>query len=156
MLSTAIQFSASTSGYVKLLLRLNCTASSPTLNVNSPLCTSIKAVPVARKGLPNSRGTYVSSSIFITTKSTGKINFPTLTSTSSRTPSGYAMDLSTIYSVIVVGVSSPKLSLCTIDKGIKLMLAPESYKASLNSYFSMEQGMVKLPGSFIFASRLFE
>ena len=57
--------------------------------------------------------------------------------------------------MIAVGVSSPKLSLYTTDKGINLMLAPESHKASLNSYFSMEQGIVKLPGSFIFAGRLF-
>ena len=155
MLSIAIQVSASTSGCVKLLWRLNCTASSPSLSVSSPFYTLIKAAPIAKKGLPNSKGTWVSSSIFITTKSIGKINFPTLTSTSSRTPSGCAMDLSAIYSVIVVGVSSPKLSLCTTDKGIKLMLAPKSHKASLNSYFPMEQGMVKLHGSFIFAGKLF-
>ena len=116
----------------QVLLRLNCTASSPTLSVSSPFYTSIKAASVAKKGLPNSRGTWVSSFIFITTKSTGKINFPTLTSTSSRTPSGCAMVLSSICNVIVVGVSSPKLSLCTTDKGIKLMLALESHKASLN------------------------
>ena len=84
------------------------------------------------------------------TKSTGKMNFPTLTSTSSRIPSGYAIDMSAICNVIVVGVSSPKLSLCTIDSDIKFILAPESHKAFLNSYFPMEQGMVKLPGSFIF------
>ena len=155
MLSTTIQVSTSTSGCVKLLWRLNCTALSPTLSVSLPFCTSIKAAPVARKGLPNSRGTWVSYSIFITTKSTRKINFPTLTSTFSRTPFGCAMDLSAICSVIVVGVSAPKLSLYTTDKGIKLMLAPESHKASLNSYFLMEQGMVKLSGSFIFAGRLF-
>ena len=112
---------------------------------------SIKAIPVAKKGLPNNKGTWVSSSICMTTKSTGKMNFPTLTSTSSRMPSGYAIDLSAICNVIVVGVSSPKLSLCTIDRGIKFILAPESHKAFLNSYFPMEQGMVKLPGSFIFA-----
>ena len=69
----------------------------------------------------------MSSSIFMTTKSIGKMNFPTMTSTSSRTPSGYAIDLSAICSVIVVGVSSPKLNLCTTDKGIKLMLALESH-----------------------------
>ena len=48
--------------------------------------------------------------------------------------------------MIAVGVSSPKLSLCTTDKGINLMLAPKSHKASFNSYFPMEQGMVNLPG----------
>ena len=80
------------------------------------------------------------------TKSIGKINFSTLTSTSSRTPSGRAMDLSVICNVIAIGMSSPKLNLYTTDKGIKLILAPESHKAFLNSYFPMEQGMVKLPG----------
>ena len=93
----------------------------------------------------------MSSSFLIITKSTGKMNFPTLISTSSRTPSGCAIDLSAIYNVIVVGVSSPKLSLRTTDRGIKFILAPESHKAFLNSYFPMEQGMVKLPGSFIFS-----
>ena len=34
------------------------------------------------------------------------------------------------------------------------MMALESHKAFLNSYFPMDQGMVKLPGSFIFAGRL--
>ena len=58
------------------------------------------------------------------TKSIGKMNFPTLMSTSSRTPSGYAIVLSSIWKVIAVGVSSPKLSLFTTDNGIKLMLAP--------------------------------
>ena len=97
----------------------------------------------------------MSSSIFMTTKSTGKINFPTLTSKSSRTPSGCAIDLSAICSVIDVGVSFPKINLCTTDKGTKLMLAPKSHKTFLNSYFPIVQGMVKLPGSFILAGRLF-
>ena len=123
--------------------------------VSSLFCTSIRAALVAKKGLPNSKGTCVSSSIFMTTKSTGKMNFPTLTSTSSRTPSGYAIDLSTTCSVISVGVSSPKLNLYTTDKGIKLMLALESHKACLNLYFPIVQGMVKLSGSFILADRLF-
>ena len=84
-------------------------------------------------------------------KFTGKINFPTLTSTSSRTPSGCAMDLSANYNMIAVGVSSPKLSVYTTDRGIKFILAPESHKAFLNSYFPIERGMVKLPVSFIFS-----
>ena len=98
----------------------------------------------------------MSSSIFMTTKSRGKMNFPTLTSTSSRTPFGCVIDLSTICSVIDVGVSSPKLNLYTTDKGIKLMLAPESHKTFLNAYFPIVQGMVKLPRSFILAGRLFQ
>ena len=155
MLFTAIQFSLSTSDCVRLLLRLKCIASFPTLRVSSPFCTSIRVAPIAKKGLPNNRGTYVSSSILMTTKSTGKMNFPTLISTSSRTPSGCAIDLSAICSEIVVGVSSPKLNLCTNDKGLKLMLAPKSYKAFLNSYFPIVQGMVKLLGYFILVGRLF-
>ena len=79
---------------------------------------------MARKGLPSSSGTCLSFSMFITTKSTRKINFPTLMSTSSKIPSGYTIDLSAIFKAIAVGVSSPKLSLFTTDNGIKLMLAP--------------------------------
>ena len=44
-----------------------------------------------------------------------------------------------------MGVSSPKLGLLTIDKGIKLMLTLESYSLFLISKFSMVKGMVKLP-----------
>ena len=76
-------------------------------------------------------------------------------STSSRMPSGCVIDLSVIYNVISIGVSSPKLSLCTTDRGIKFILPPKSHKAFLNSYFPMEQGMVKLPGSFIFAGSFY-
>ena len=72
----------------------------------------------------------MSSSIFMTTKSTGKMHFPTLTSTSLRTPSGRAIDLSSICSVISIRVSSPKLNLCTTDEGIKLMLALSHTKLS--------------------------
>ena len=136
-------------------INIKYTASSPTLSVISLFCTSIKAAPVAKKGLPSNKGTLVSSSICMITKSTGKMNFPTLTSTSSRMPSGYAIDLSSICNVIAVWVSSPKFSLCTTDRGIKFILAPESHKAFLNSYFPMEQGMVKLPGSFIFVGSFY-
>ena len=107
---TSIQLSTSTPGFSKLLLRLKCTASFPTLSVSSPFYTSIKVAPVAKKGLPSSKGTWVSSSIFTITKSIRKMNFPILTSTSSRTPSGCAIDLLAICNVIDVGVSSPKLS----------------------------------------------
>ena len=64
----------------------------------------------------------------MTIKSTRKMNFPTLISTSSRTPSGYVIIMSAIFKVIVMGVISPKLSLFTIDNGIEFMLAPESKK----------------------------
>ena len=65
----------------------------------------------------------------ITTKSTRKMNFPTLISTSSRMPLEWANVLSAIYKVMVVGVSSPKLNLLETDKGIRFMLASESHSA---------------------------
>ena len=74
--------------------------------------------------------------------------------TSSRTPFGCAIVLYAIYKVIVVGVSSPKLCLFNTECGTKLMFAPESHKAFLNSTFQMVQGMVKLPRSYIFTGRL--
>ena len=52
-----------------------------------------------------------------------------------------------------MGVSSPKLSLLTIDKGIKLMLAPKSHNAFTISEFPIVQGIVKLPGSYIFIGK---
>ena len=56
---------------------------------------------------------------------------------------------------MAVGVSSPKLSILITNKGIKLMLAPESHNAFPNSESPMVQGMVKLPGSYIFTSKVF-
>ena len=53
-----------------------------------------------------------------------------------------------------MGVSSPKLSLLTIDKGIKLLLALKSHGAFPISESLMVQGMVKLPGSYIFISKV--
>ena len=61
--------------------------------------------------------------------------------------------MSDIYKVIVVGVSSPKLSLLTKDKGIKLILAPESHSAFPISEFPIDQGIVKLLGSYIFSGK---
>jgi len=49
----------------------NSTVSLPTLNANLPCLTSIMAHAVARKGLPKRIGTWLSSSISITTKSVG-------------------------------------------------------------------------------------
>ena len=71
-----------------IILRLKSISSFPTLIVSSLCLTSIKVAPVARNGLPSSSGTCLSSSMSITTKSTGKINFPTLISTSSKIHSG--------------------------------------------------------------------
>ena len=96
-------------------------------------------------------GTCLSSSIFMTTKSIEKTNLPTLISTSLMIPLGWANVLSTIYRVIVVGVSSPKLSLLTTDRGIKLMLVLESHSAFPISAFPIMQGIVKLHGSCLFS-----
>ena len=104
IVSTILQSIFSQSDYFRLLFKLKCTASSPTLRVCFPFLTSIKAALVAKKGLPSSSGTCVSSFISMTTKSTRKMNFPTLISTSSRTPSGYAIVLSAICKVIAAGV----------------------------------------------------
>ena len=54
-----------------------------------------------------------------------------------------------------MGVSSPKQSLLTTDKGIKLILAPESHSAFPISEFLILQGIVKLLGSCIFSSKDF-
>ena len=54
-----------------------------------------------------------------------------------------------------MGVSSPKLSLLTTDKGIKLMLAPELHSAFPMSEFLILQGIVKLPVSCIFSGKDF-
>ena len=90
--------------------------------------------PVARNGLPSSRGTCGSSSMSRMIKSTGKTNFPTLTRTSSMTPSCFSIVLSAIWRVTVVGVSSPKLNLLAIDNGIKFILAPEKEPLNFKSF----------------------
>ena len=155
IVSTVLQSVLSFLDYFRLFFRLKCTASSPTLRVSSPFFTSIKAAPMVNNGLPSSSGTCVTSSMSITTKLIRKINFPTLMSTSSRTPYGCAIVLCAMFRVIFLGVSSPKLSVFTIDSGIKLMLALESHKAFLNSTFPIMQGMAKLLGFCIFTGRLF-
>ena len=62
--------------------------------------------------------------------------------------------MSAIYRVMAMGISSPKLSLLTTDKDIKLMLALESDSAFLISESPMVQGMVKLLGSCIFIGKV--
>ena len=54
-----------------------------------------------------------------------------------------------------MGVSSPKLSLLTTDKGIKLMLAPKLHSAFPISKFLILQGIVKLSGFYIFSGKDF-
>ena len=52
-----------------------------------------------------------------------------------------------------MGVSSPKHSLLTIDKDIKLMLALKSHNDFPISEFPFVQGIVKLLGSCIFIGK---
>ena len=58
--------------------------------------------------------------------------------------------MSAIYRVMVVGVSSPKLNLLTIDKGIKLTLALKSHSAFPILEFPIVHKIVKLLRSYIF------
>ncbi|MED6142381.1 hypothetical protein PIB30_113191, partial [Stylosanthes scabra] len=63
--------------------------SSWTLSISSPLSMSIRALEVARKGLPKIKAAFGSSSMSKITKSTGKKNFPTFTNTFSTIPCAY-------------------------------------------------------------------
>ena len=128
------------------LYTLKVTCSSLILRIKLPLWTSIKALAVAKNGLPKIRGTYWSSSISKTTKSTGKINLSTLTSTSSKTPLGYAMDLSAncnvTCNVTLDGVGSLSPNFYKIDKDIKLILAPKSHNTLSKFMLPIVQGIV--------------
>ena len=130
---------------------LNFTSSPFTRKVRWPSRTSINACPVAKNGLPRIMGTSLSSSMSRTTKSTGKMNLSIFTSTSSRIPRGKAIDLSAICKEIEVGVRSPMSSLLRMDEGMRLILAPRSHSAFSIMWPPIEQGIVKLPGSFSFS-----
>ncbi|MED6178534.1 hypothetical protein PIB30_108566, partial [Stylosanthes scabra] len=54
----------------------------------------MRALPVAKNGLPSMIDGVVSSPISRMTKSAGSINFPTFTNTFSTTPKGNLMALS--------------------------------------------------------------
>jgi len=82
---------------------LKMTSSSYTLTFNFPLSTSMMTSTIFIKGLPRMRGTFRSSSISIITMSIRNYNLSTLTSRSSTMPYGYLIDLSTNWSVILVG-----------------------------------------------------
>ena len=84
-------------------------------------------------------------------KSAEKMNLSTFTKTSSIPPLlGCFSDLSTNWSVTVVGRASPNHSRLNMDKGMRLILAPRSHKALSKLEFPMVQGIVKLLGSFSF------
>ena len=59
------------------------------------------------------------------------MNLSTFTSTSSKTPLGYAMDLSANYNVTLNGVGSLSPNFYKIEKDIKLILAPKSHNTLL-------------------------
>ena len=148
--TSIIKHTSLSAGCRTTLNTLNLTSSSYTLNFNSPFCTSIIDQPVARNGLPSKMGISLSSSIFSTMKSVGKINLATFTSTSSITLRGCFNDLSASYRVTVVGLASPNPSSLKMDKGMRLILAPKSHKARSKIEFFIIHGIVKLSGSFSF------
>ena len=129
---------------------LNLTSSSCTLNFNSPLYTSIIALPVVRNGLPNIMGISLSSSVSNMMKSSGKMNLSTFTRTSSITPFRCFSDLSTNWTVTIVRRTSPNPSHLNMDKGMRLILAPRSHKSPSKMEFPIVHRIVKLPGSFSF------
>ena len=130
MASTLKQESASV-GNLVASNTLKVTFSSWTRNSSFPSWTSIKALPVAKKGLPRMRGTSLSSSMSSTMKSTGKISLSTFTRTSSMMPLGCLMDRSASCSDTMVGFTSPTPSFLKIERGIRFMLAPKSQRALL-------------------------
>jgi len=104
------------------------TSSSCALTLILPSSTPIPTLTVFIKGLTQIKGTSVSSSISMTMKSTGNVNSPTFTITSSTTPWGYFIDLSTTYNVILVRLATKYPILFIIDMGIKFMLSRKSNK----------------------------
>ncbi|KAJ9553400.1 LOW QUALITY PROTEIN: hypothetical protein OSB04_017445 [Centaurea solstitialis] len=135
-------------GYFNELKTLNVICWSCNLMVNSPFCTSIKVLPVAKNGLPKRIGMSLSASKSKIMKSARKMNLSTRTKTSSIFPVGCAMVLSAKISVTVVGLTCLMPKVLKTDKGIRLMLAPRSHRAFPISFPPMEQGIVKHPGSF--------
>ena len=98
-------------------------------------------------------GISLSSSMSNTIESAQKINLSTFTSTSSITPRGCFNYLFASCRVTVVGLASPNLIRLKIDKGMRLILAPESHKALSKIEFPILHGIVKLLGSFSFYGR---
>ena len=80
---------------------------SRVLIVSCLAATSIIALQVSKKGFLKMKGTSGSGSKFNTRKSTGKINDPTCTNTSSTTPSDLVTDLSAKCKIMVVGLGLP-------------------------------------------------
>ena len=125
-------------------------SSSRALNLSSPFYTSISAPLVAKNGLPNMIGISLSSSISRIMKYARNMNLSTLTRTSSITLLGCFSDLSTNWSVTVVGRASPNPNRLNIDSGMRLILAPISHKAFSKMEFPIVHDIVKLSGSLSF------
>ena len=130
--------------------------SSPrALNFSSLFFTSISAPPVASNGLPSMIGISLSSSISKIMKYVGKMNLSTFTRTCSITPLGCFSDLSTNWSVTVVGRASPNPNPLNIDNEIRLILALRSHKAFSKMEFPIVHDMVKLLESFSFCGSFY-
>lgn len=67
----------------------------------------------------------------------------------------YLIDLFANYSIIEVAFAFPKSSFLKRDKGVKLTIASKSHDAYSMRLLPMQQGIVKLLGSFNFGGKLF-
>nr|GFC01827.1 hypothetical protein [Tanacetum cinerariifolium] len=114
---------------------------------SSPSKTSIKALLVFRKDLLIIRGTRESKSNSMTTKSAKKWNVPTLTKTSSATPTGREIKRSASSRVIHIGDSSGRESLFHTDNGMRFLFVPRSARVKHSSILEKSHGMRNLPGS---------
>ncbi|GJS77458.1 hypothetical protein Tco_0727339 [Tanacetum coccineum] len=109
----------------------------------------------SRKGLLRIRVTLLSSSISRIMKSTGKVNFPTLTSMFSTIQKGYCKDRSTNLTLILVDLKVLKDNFAYKKYGIRLMLAPRSAKALQEKVLLKVHGIRKLSGSLSLGGTLF-
>ena len=123
---------------------LKVTSYSCTFSLNSPFCTLINALPVAKNGILIIIGISLSFSISRIMKSVGKINLSTLTRTYSIIPYGCLRDLFANCKVTAIGLASPKLSFLKMESDIKLVLAPKSQRTFSKIKFPIAHGIVKL------------
>nr|GEY49805.1 hypothetical protein [Tanacetum cinerariifolium] len=79
-------------------------------------------------------------------KTAGKWNVPTLTKTSSATPTRREIERSVSLRVIHVGDSLGRESLFHTDNGMRFMLAPRSARAKHSAILRKSHGMRNLPG----------
>ncbi|GKC54678.1 hypothetical protein Tco_1077423 [Tanacetum coccineum] len=105
---------------------------------------------VVRKGLPKMTGLLKSSRMSSIIKSMGKINLSIFIRRFLTIPFGTHLELLASSLFILISSSFPIPRRLYIEKGTMLMLAPKSAKAFLKSNLPIEQGRIKLPGSFSF------